>query len=46
MNKIKRNFQDCRGIFKYWEMLGPVPCIISKIKENYRWQILLKEIYL
>lgn len=23
-------------------MLGPCPCIISKIKEQYRWQIILK----
>jgi primosomal protein N' (replication factor Y) len=23
-------------------MLGPCPCEISKIKENYRWQIILK----
>lgn len=24
------------------ELLGPVPCIISKIRENYRWQIIIK----
>lgn len=24
------------------EILGPVPCIITKIKENFRWQILIK----
>lgn len=23
-------------------LLGPVPCIISKLKENYRWQIIIK----
>eukprot|EP00828_Plagiopyla_frontata_P030013 TRINITY_DN3891_c0_g2_i2.p2 TRINITY_DN3891_c0_g2~~TRINITY_DN3891_c0_g2_i2.p2 ORF type:complete len:310 (-),score=39.80 TRINITY_DN3891_c0_g2_i2:476-1405(-) len=23
-------------------LYGPVPCIITKIKENYRWQIILK----
>lgn len=23
-------------------ILGPVPCIISKLKENYRWQIIIK----
>lgn len=23
-------------------MLGPVPCIISKLKDKYRWQIILK----
>ncbi|MFT8347843.1 primosomal protein N' [Clostridium saccharoperbutylacetonicum] len=26
-------------------MLGPVPCIITKIKENYRWQIIIKGIF-
>lgn len=24
------------------ELLGPVPCIITKIKEKYRWQIVIK----
>lgn len=24
------------------EILGPVPCIISKIKDNFRWQIIFK----
>ncbi|MBE6049413.1 MAG: primosomal protein N' [Clostridium sp.] len=24
------------------EILGPTPCIITRIKENYRWQIILK----
>lgn len=24
------------------DILGPAPCIITKIKENYRWQILFK----
>ena len=23
-------------------LLGPVPCIITKLKDNYRWQIILK----
>ena len=23
-------------------MLGPVPCIVSKIKDNFRWQIIFK----
>ena len=23
-------------------ILGPVPCIITKLKENYRWQIIIK----
>ena len=24
------------------DVLGPVPCVISKVKENFRWQIILK----
>jgi primosomal protein N' (replication factor Y) len=24
------------------EILGPTPCIITKIKDNYRWQIIIK----
>ena len=24
------------------EILGPIPCMILKIKENFRWQIVLK----
>ena len=24
------------------EILGPSPCIITRIKENYRWQIIIK----
>ena len=24
------------------EILGPIPCMIPKIKENFRWQIVLK----
>ncbi|MCY6484005.1 primosomal protein N' [Clostridium aestuarii] len=33
-NKLKNNDKI--------EMLGPCPCVLSKIKENYRWQILVK----
>lgn len=25
-----------------WQMLGPAPCMLSKIKGDYRWHILLK----
>lgn len=25
-----------------FSILGPVPCIITKLKENYRWQIIIK----
>lgn len=28
--------------FENVEILGPCPCVISKIKEMYRWQILIK----
>lgn len=24
------------------DVLGPVPCVIAKVKENFRWQIMLK----
>ena len=24
------------------DILGPIPCMISKVKENYRWQIVVK----
>lgn len=32
-----------RGIEKFDFILGPNPCSISKIKQNYRWQILFKD---
>ena len=36
--KIENAVKDEDGV----EILGPIPCIISKIKENFRWQILIK----
>ena len=24
------------------DVLGPIPCLVSKVKENYRWQIVVK----
>lgn len=24
------------------DVLGPIPCLVSKVKENYRWQIVMK----
>ena len=24
------------------DILGPIPCLVAKVKENYRWQIVLK----
>ena len=32
-----------RGIDNYNFILGPNPCSISKINQNYRWQILFKD---
>ena len=35
---IKPLVENCLDI----EILGPIPCTISKLKENYRWQIIIK----
>lgn len=35
---IKPLVESCLDI----EILGPIPCMISKLKENYRWQIAIK----
>ncbi|MGL5086553.1 MAG: primosomal protein N' [Clostridium sp.] len=35
LKKINSEYSDIN-------MLGPVPCIITKIKDSYRWQILFK----
>lgn len=37
-NKISVILKDYHDI----DILGPIPCMISKIKENFRWQIVLK----
>ena len=29
-------------VLEDFTMLGPVPCIITKLKDNYRWQIIIK----
>jgi len=42
MKKLKVELFKITEKYLNIEMLGPVPCIILKIKENYRWQILLK----
>ena len=36
--KVKEKAEE----FGDLEVLGPTPCIIYKIKENYRWQIIVK----
>ena len=53
---VKKNIQNMynsiiylvkeRGINDFDIYIGPKPCLISKINENYRWQILLKVIIL
>lgn len=35
---LKNQFKDNDKI----DLLGPCPCVLSKIKEQYRWQIILK----
>ena len=35
---IKPLVENCLDI----EILGPIPCMISKVKENYIWQIVIK----
>ncbi|ADL51616.1 primosomal protein N' [Clostridium cellulovorans] len=36
--EVKEKLKDYEKI----EILGPCPCTIGKVKENYRWQIILK----
>lgn len=40
MNNLQENLRKL--IIEDLTMLGPVPCIISKLKDNYRWQIIIK----
>lgn len=40
MNNLQENLKKL--IIEDFTMLGPVPCIITKLKENYRWQIIIK----
>ncbi|MBE6054516.1 MAG: primosomal protein N' [Clostridium sartagoforme] len=42
MNLLKDKFSNLNVEEENIEMLGPVPCIISKIKDNFRWQIMFK----
>ena len=52
-NLVKRDIQNMynsityllkeRGITDFEFILGPNPCSISKINQNYRWQILFKD---
>lgn len=42
MEKLGDKINNLLEENKELEILGPVPCIIAKIKENYRWQIIIK----
>lgn len=42
MKEVLENLKVILNEYKEIELLGPVPCIITRIKENYRWQIIIK----
>lgn len=42
MNLLKKELTKIYEGETNIEMLGPVPCIVSKIKDNFRWQIIFK----
>ena len=44
LKKFMNNLQEKlkKLIIEDLIILGPVPCIISKLKDNYRWQIIIK----
>ena len=42
MNLLKDELSSISNQEENIDMLGPVPCIISKIKDNFRWQIIFK----
>ena len=42
MNTLKQELNIIYNNEDNIEFLGPVPCIISKIKDNFRWQIIFK----
>lgn len=42
MNTLKQELSVVHNNNENIEFLGPVPCIISKIKDNFRWQIIFK----
>lgn len=35
---VDSNNLQCNGV----SLFGPVPCIITKLKDNYRWQVIIK----
>ncbi|MBU3104097.1 primosomal protein N' [Clostridium gasigenes] len=42
MKNLSIELKKINNEYTYINMLGPVPCIITKIKDSYRWQILFK----
>ena len=42
MKEVSENLKIILNEYKEIELLGPVPCIVTRIKENYRWQIIIK----
>lgn len=42
MKNLAIELKKINNEYTYINMLGPVPCIITKIKDSYRWQILFK----
>ncbi|WP_300383968.1 primosomal protein N' [Clostridium sp.] len=42
MKVLKKELSEISKNFENVEMLGPVPCIIAKIKDSFRWQIIFK----
>lgn len=42
MNNAGNSLKNILKEEKHIQILGPTPCIITKIKEKYRWQIIIK----
>ena len=42
MHKIFNVIKPLVEMAEEVDILGPIPCMISKVKENYRWQIVIK----
>ena len=42
MNNIANSISLLLRDYNEIELLGPISCMVSKIKENFRWQIVLK----
>lgn len=42
MNNLAIELKKISNEYRDINILGPVPCIITKIKDSYRWQILFK----